>query len=44
VEEKEELLKQKERLVIIKKEAKKFDEGKPGFSNIPRLALLEVLW
>jgi len=40
--EKEELLKQKERLIIIKKEAKKFDEGKPGFSNIPRLALLEV--
>ena len=24
------------------KKAKKFDIGKPGFSNIPRLALLEV--
>ena len=39
------LMEANNRLAAIKKnftEAKKFDEGKPGYSNIPRLALLEV--
>lgn len=44
MENKEELTKQIARLISMKDEvlALKFDEGKPGYSNIPRLALNEV--